>query len=82
MPAPGAARDRARAVTEADSPRRELARYLDYTAFPPDRLAARDVMAPHAPDPVLKEARSLPHSGSHANVPEIVDALGTGQRTG
>ncbi|WP_251063193.1 MULTISPECIES: DUF2795 domain-containing protein [unclassified Streptomyces] len=60
-----------------------MARHLDYTAFPPDRRAALDVLAAHhAPDPVLEAARSLPHSGSHANVPQIVDALGTGQRTG
>ncbi|MGX1478513.1 UNVERIFIED_CONTAM: hypothetical protein RKD50_007321 [Streptomyces canus] len=83
VPPPGAERDRARAETEADSLRRELARHLDRTAYPADRRTVLDVLAAHhAPDPVLEAARSLPEGGSYANVTEIVDALGTGRRTG
>ncbi|MFG2466078.1 DUF2795 domain-containing protein [Streptomyces canus] len=87
VPPPGEERDRARAETEADSLRRELARHLDRTAYPADRRTVLDVLAAHhAPDPVLEAARSLPDGGSYANVTEIVDALGdalgTGRRTG
>ncbi|MGW0500947.1 DUF2795 domain-containing protein [Streptomyces sp. NPDC003007] len=64
-----------------------MARHLDRTAFPADRRTVLDVLAAHhAPGPVLEAARSLPDSGSYANVTEIVDALGgapgTGRRTG
>ncbi|MFJ1807491.1 MULTISPECIES: DUF2795 domain-containing protein [unclassified Streptomyces] len=52
-------------------------------AFPADRRTVMDVLAAHhATGPVLEAARSLPDSGSYANVTEIGDALGTGRRTG
>ncbi|MEU0219150.1 hypothetical protein ABZ281_30440, partial [Streptomyces sp. NPDC006265] len=65
VPPPGEERHRARAETDADSLRRELARHLDRTAFPADGRSVLDVLAAHhEPGPALEAARSLPDSGS------------------
>ncbi|MFE9674339.1 DUF2795 domain-containing protein [Streptomyces sp. NPDC006259] len=79
VPPPGEERERARAETEAETLRSELARHLERGAFPADRRTVLDVLeAHHAPDPVLDAARRLPDGGHYADVTEIVAALGPG----
>ncbi|MDQ1041226.1 hypothetical protein QFZ75_007642 [Streptomyces sp. V3I8] len=77
VPPPGAERDRARADSERESLRLEMARHLEGAVFPADRQTVLDVLeAHHAPDTVLEAARRLPDSGTYANVTEIVTAAG------
>ncbi|MEU1573276.1 DUF2795 domain-containing protein [Streptomyces collinus] len=77
VPPPGEEGEQARATAEADSLRLEPACHLERAAFPADRQRLLDVLeAHHAPDSVLDAARNLPESGEHADVTEVVRALG------
>ncbi|WP_030570614.1 DUF2795 domain-containing protein [Streptomyces aureocirculatus] len=69
VPPPGAEREQARADGETESLRLELARHLEPSVFPADRQTVLEALqAHHAPDTLLDFVRSLPDSGTYANV--------------